>query len=458
MKKYAVAVIIVSLIALLGFVFISTYFQPIDSLMRPPQVEGDNLSIQLAFEEFVGKDYLLKQPVSGNYRSAYTFIDLTGDNDDEVIVFYSHSDDLGIVRMNVLDKTEDKWVSLADFQSVHNDIQEIDFADLNGDGTKEIIVGWTVFGESYSKLITVYHISNDKGKIIIEPVYGDYYSMFKIADIDCDGCNDILSLKYATAGNTAEYTASLLSYGKKGIGERGAFVLDNSISSLAAVNFDFLEDENVKRVYVDGYKIDGGMTTDCFLWKETENNFERYNVAGSTVGAISSRTFSVLCRDINSDGIIEVPTEEFLPNISDNSNTGLSVLKNSYLGQSLINWVTVSEDSAETVERHIIMSQYGYCFKFSEKWLGNVSVINDPQKGVLTFWSVEMMDGIPVRNRKLFSIMTLTDIDLETIGEISFSYSQITQLKGKFYYSRIYDAGVEYGITKKEIKQRIIAG
>ena len=31
MKKYAVAVIIVSLIALLGFVFISTYFQPIAS-------------------------------------------------------------------------------------------------------------------------------------------------------------------------------------------------------------------------------------------------------------------------------------------------------------------------------------------------------------------------------------------------------------------------------------------
>ena len=104
------------------------------------------------------------------------------------------------------------------------------------------------------------------------------------------------------------------------------------------------------------------------------------------------------------------------------------------------------------------MSQYGYSFKFSEKWLGGVSVINDPQKGVLTFWSVDFKDGVPVRNRKLFSIMTLTDIDLETIGEISFSYSQITQLKGRFYYSRIFDAGVEYGITKKEIKQRIIAG
>ena len=104
------------------------------------------------------------------------------------------------------------------------------------------------------------------------------------------------------------------------------------------------------------------------------------------------------------------------------------------------------------------MSQYGYRFRFSEKWLGNVSVSNDPRKGILTFWSVENIDGTIVKNKKLFSVMTITEIDLETIGEISFTYSQLMHLKGNFYYSKIYDAGVDYGITKKEIKQRIIAG
>ncbi len=457
MKKYAVLVIAVSLIALLGFVFVSTYFQPVDSLLRPPQVEGENLLIQQTFEENVGKDYLLKQPISGSYRSAYTFIDLTGDKNDEVIVFYSKSDDLGIVRMNVLDKAEGQWVSIADFQSAHNDIQEIDFADLNGDGTKEIIVGWTVFGESYSKVITVYHIGTVENRIIIEPVYADYYSMFRIADIDSNGNEDILSLKYVTAGSTAEYSVSLLTYEKNAIVKRGSFVLDNSISSVAAVNFDTLKDENINRIFVDGHKVDGGMTTDCFSWNNDESNFERYYVSGINVSALSSRISSVLCSDINSDGIIEVPTEEFLLNISD-EDSSVGGLISSDLGQSLISWVSVREHEVKTVERHIIMSQYGYRFKFSEKWLGNVSVINDPHKGILTFWSVEMKDGKPIKGKKLFSIMTLTDLDLETIGEISFSYSQITQLKGKFYYSRIYNSGVEYGITKKEIKQRIIAG
>ena len=458
MRKYAMAVLIISLIALLGFAFVSTYFQPVDSLIRPPQAEGENLSIQLAFSEAVGEDYLLKQPMNGKYRSAYTFIDLTGDKNDEVIVFYSKSNDLGIVRMNVLDKTDGEWVSVADFQSVHNDIQEIEFADLNGDGTKEIVVGWTAFGESYSKLITVYQINGDKTATHIEPVYVDYYSMFRVADVDCDGNEDILSLKYATAGNTAEYTAALITYDENSVQVKGAFTIDNSISSVAAVNFDFLEEENIKRIFIDGHKVDGGMITDCFLWQEDINDFERYNVAGVGVSALSSRTSSVLCSDINSDSLIEVPCEEYLANISTEVPDISNAKTTNNLGPSLINWVSVSEDSAETLERHIIMSQYGYSFRFSEKWLGNVSVINDSQKGILTFWSVNIKDGIPQKGKKLFSIMTITEIDLDTIGEISFTYSQLTQLKGKLYYSKIYDAGVDYGITNKEIKNRIIAG
>ncbi len=449
MRKYAVSVIVVSLIALLGFLFITTYFQPVDSLIRPPKVEGENLSIQLAFENSIDGDYVLKQPLSGEYRSAYIFADLTGDNDDEVIVFYSRSQELGIVHMNVLDKIDGEWTSIADFQSVYNDIQEINFADLNGDETKEVIVGWTVFGDSYAKSMTVYQISGDNN-IVLSPIFTDYYSMFGVYDIDSDGNDDILSIKHTTAGNTTEYTAALMTYEADKILVSDTFTLDNSLSSVAAINFDSIDSENLNRVFIDGYKIDGGMITDCLLWKGSEGIFERYNLSGTSITSISSRTTSVLCSDINNDGIIEVPSEEYLPNISDNEVNNL--------GQCLINWVSVNENSAEVIDRHIILSQYGYRFRFSEKWLGNVTVSNDPQKGILTFWSVKNIDGLIIKNKKLFSVMTITEIDLETIGEISFTYSQLMQLKGKLYYSKIYDAGVDYGITKKEIKQRIIAG
>ena len=454
MKKYAVGFVLVFLIALLGFFVFTTTFQPVDSLMRPPKVEGENLSIQLAFEEKIGTDYVLKRPLRGNYRNAYTFIDLTGDKNNEVIVFYSKSDSLGIVRMNVLRNIEGKWKSIADFQSVHNDILEVEFADLNGDGNKEIIVGWSVFQDSYSKLMSIYEVSEDSDSVRIHPIYGDYYSMFKVTDIDGNNINDILTIKYATAAESAEYTASFLSYDDSGFTEKGSFILDKSLNSIGAINFDYIDNNSQTRIFVDGYKVDSGMITDCFVWNKDKNEFSHYLVSGVSVPALTSRTSTVFCKDINGDGLIEIPTEDYLPNISVNND----LVKNNNLGTSLIVWLWIDEDEFEYVESHIILSQYGYSFRFKQSWLDNVSVENDQQRGLLTFWSLNYIDGVAIKDKELFSIMTLSDFDLETISELSFYYSMLDQVKEKYYYCRIYDEGYEYGITKKDIRNRMILG
>lgn len=450
MKKYAIWLIIIALIALLGFTIVTTTFRPLESLMKPPKVEGENLAIQLAFEEKIGTDYVLKQPISGNRRSAYNFIDLTGNSKDEVVVFYSKADNLGIVRMNVLDNINGEWKSVADFQSVYNDIQEVEFADLNGDGNKEIIVGWSVYQDSYSKLMSVYEINDRKDTVRIYPIYGDYYSKFSIIDIDNNGKNDILTVKYATAGSSAEYTASFLSYEGIKIKEKSHFTLDKSLNSVAAINFDHTE--NGARIFIDGYKADSGMLTDCFAWNNIDNSFERYIVSGNSVASLTSRTSTVFCKDINSDGLIEIPMEEYLPNISVNGN------KTNNLGTSLITWLWIDENYTEFVESRIILSQYGYSFKFNKHMLGNVSVINDTEKSLLTFYSLKNENGIIIKDEPLFSIMTLTEFDLDIISELSFYYSLIDQVKDKYYYCRIYDAAEEYGLNKKEIKNRIILG
>ena len=79
-------------------------------------------------------------------------------------------------------------------------------------------------------------------------------------------------------------------------------------------------------------------------------------------------------------------------------------------------------------------------------------------KSLLTFYSFKNENGIIVKDESLFSIMTLTEFDLDIISELSFYYSLIDQVKDKYYYCRIYDAAEEYGLNKKEIKNRIILG
>lgn len=452
MKKYAVGLIFLSVMALIACVGISTAFEPLDTLMKPPRVEGENLSIQLAFEENLGGNYLLKQPISGEHRSAYTFIDLTGDDEDEVIVFYSISDELGIVRMNVLDKIDGIWKSVADFRSVYNDIQEVAFADLNKDGSKEIIVGWITMPDSYSKLMSVYEIVTDD-EMRIESVYSDYYSMFRVADIDRDGSDDVLALKQTPSANTAERTVFLIKYENGILVEKGDFVLDKSFSSLAGINLDFGIDNTQTTVYIDGYNVDGSLATDCLQWSSDSDSFTRCFVGDMSVSALSSRLSNVLCKDINSDGIIDIPTEEYLTyydKLDDTQNSGEHSL-------NLINWINIHNEDTRIIGRYLNFPQYGFSFSFDEAWRDRICVDSNSQNDTVTFYSLAEYNGKLVKDKKLFSIMSKTDLDLDSIRDLYIHYTEVSYIKGRFYFCRIYEKAEEFGVTKKDIKGRIIA-
>ncbi len=449
MKKYAIGLIFLSILALIGCVVITTAFEPMDTLMKPPKVDGENLSIQLAFEENVGENYLLKQPISGSYRSAYSFVDISGDGENEVVVFYSMSNDLGIVRMNVLDKIDGVWKSVADFVSVYNDIQEIAFSDLNGDGRKEIIVGWITLPESYSKLLSVYEIKVGTD-IEIEAVYSGNYSMFKVTDIDSDGNHDILSLNQNHIGNSSEYTAFILQYGEGKLSKTSDFTMDKSFSSLAAVNFDSSASDDGKRIYIDGYNSEGTLATDCIRWDEENKTFDRCFIDGVSVSTLSSRSSKVLCKDINSDGIIEIPTEKHLVYLDRDDYTDHSM--------NFIDWVNIYETGLNHISQYLVFTQYGFSYNLLTDLYGKVCVENNTEKSELTFYSVINENDSFVKDKKLFSIAVKSEIDLESISELPFHYTEISYINGRFYFCRLYEAAEELGITYKEVKNRIIAG
>lgn len=453
MKKYSAILVSVAVMLAAALFFLVSEFKPINSLMRPPKVEGDNLAIQLAFEETVGGNYLLKQPIKGDYRSAYTFIDLDGDDDDEVIVFYSGQDAIDIVRMNVLDVINGAWHSIADFESLHNQIQEVKFADLNGDRLKEIIVGWATYQDDYSKLLSVYKINQVGNGFSIKPVFDDSYSHFEIIDIDSDGKKDILSLKRMAVPNTpeSEYRASFLSYTKKGINEIAGIALDRSIASVTSVTADFNKETLLRRIYVDGYKVDSGMATDCFYWNKKDSCFEKITYGGVSLTAITSRSIGVFCTDINFDGFIEIPIEEILP--ASSVETAERITDS---GQSIIKWAQIGDGILNTVEYRIMNSSAGYSFSFDKEWLGKITVENDVVEGIITFCELKNINGQFERGAPYFSIKTVTDDSM--ISYFTTDYDYLLNNKGQYYYCRIFDAGEKFGITYKKIKNRMIMG
>lgn len=448
MRKYAFSFLIVLVVSMLAVVLFSNSFESVDSLMKPPKLEGENLEIQLAFEKNVGTNYILKSPIKGRHRSAFTFVDLTGDKDNEAVVFYSKSNEIGVVRMNVLDEIDGEWVSIADFESIHNEIQQIEFADLNGDKVKEIIAGWATYQNDISKSISIYEfVSDDDNKAAINLIYTDTYSEFSIIDIDFNGVNDILNLKLTTTGLSTEYIATFLKYGKDGVTEKGSVPLDLSISSIKSVSsdkaYDFL------RIFVDGYKIDSGMTTDCFYWNNENGEFKRYRYAEQSVSNLTSRVTNVNCTDINDDSVVEIPIEEMLP-----ASAVINAEKAVFSEQALVKWTHIGDKYLKTVEHQLINQSCGYSFVFNEQWLGKVTVENNMANGTLTFYELNKSSGSFVKGKELFSIQTYFEIPLDR--DTTYYYKYLGSNKGKYYYYRIYTEGENFGISKSIIKKNMI--
>ena len=447
MKKYFLAIIVLILSVVLTILVTGFEFENLESLMKPPMVEGENRKIQLAFENFAGKEYRLITPLKGEYRSAYNFFDLNGDTEDEVIVFYSKNGENDVVRMNVLDKnTDGTWVSIADIGTEYSDVQQVEFADLNGDKIKEIIVGWTVFQNEYVKTMDVYMLSKKKDIFIFERVYNSTYYDFRTFDINCDARKDILKIDYIKNFDRAEYVATYLGYSEDGISDFSSIALDLSFSSITSVTSDYIKEENRRRLYFDGPKHESGMITDCVYFNSNNGKLEKEKTGFQPFGVLSSRIANITSKDINNDGLIEIPKEKEML-------LGENIAKDGSMKLLVTEWIQINSQRTDTVSYDVLNSTYGYSYRISKDEFSKVTVKNNLVTGEMTFYKLDNFNGYYKKGDALFTIIATENSD--NAEEFDFRYKYLSRKNKYYYFCRIYDQGERAGISKSVISKNI---
>lgn len=450
MKKYTLALL--ALLMSVAFILVMSEFEfkPLDALMKPPMVEGENQEIQLAFEEIAGRNYRLIAPLKGNHRSAYTFFNLNGDSTDEVIVFYSKKEDKDIVRMNILGENSDgKWVSLADIETGHSDVQKIEFADLNGDKIKELIVGWTVFRNEYAKSMHVYSITENAGTYSFENIYSSPYYDFELIDVNCDAVKDILKIDYVKAMDRAEYKAVLLNCNDNAVSEVSSVKLDLSFSSVTSVTSEYIESKNLRRIYIDGIKHESGTMTDCIYFDSKTGHLKKERGGFPPVSVWSSRISNIASADINDDGLIEIPVEEEIvlsEVISENTSQQNK--------QFMIKWRQLDKSRYDVIYSEILNPVYGYSYKIDNDFQNHFTITNNIDDGILTFYALDYTGGKFKKGEKLFSIYAIASADADDFND--YRYKFLKENHRFSYYCIIYDAGENSGISKSEIRKNII--
>lgn len=267
-----------------------------EELMRAPEMTQDQEEISKAIRSQLDPNAQLVTPLGGVNKSALQFADLDGDGQEEVAVFYKLESQGQQVMCKVLQKNGQDWKTYTEIKGNGNEVDQVYFADLVGDGKYEMIVGWQLFNQS-TKGLSVYKFSKGSNEI-----FSTTYDQVTLSDIDDDETDEIILIQSGkdTAANRVifykyqqgkiqnlyeaelEYPISRyvgLSVGNASSGGKGLFLdyisENNTLTELLIIG----QDGQLRRVFTEEEKV-----------------------------AYTARQTKEKCSDIDGDGIIEIPS------------------------------------------------------------------------------------------------------------------------------------------------------
>ena len=282
-----------------------------ESFLQPPKIGGQQQAVQTALETYVrdtaggGVRFTPEYPMIGEYTAAFTLCDGQGFPVDEetepstAVVFYSLSTAPEETRVNLLRQEEDGWVSVADAVGTGTAIHQVAFGDLDGDGTAELITGWSGYNNRTFHL-TVY----DTDEALVPLSRDLLYSTFFVGDVTASGCDSVVLL---TTGNEA----SVSLYGMQdGVLAKGdSLTLTTPVQQFGDMTLCRLAD-GVHGLFVEALSGVDTATTQLLLYEGGKLTAPLDN---QDAALYTTRNGLLAARDIDGDGVVEIPSHSVLP-------------------------------------------------------------------------------------------------------------------------------------------------
>jgi hypothetical protein len=388
----------------------------IDDLISPVSPFGDNTDIQSAMDSYAKNGYSLKTPNDGDYISSYNFYDIDADGEDEAFAFYEPSDNLGTIDMAVIKKIDDKWQVIDNIKGDGKDIHSIAFNDVNGDNQEDILICWDVISNSSNHELSVYQYKQKDDTIKLSKIDDSItVNNYICVDIDNDSVDELLLFEINT-GTSSSVKAELYSLKKNSFKLLGETKLDSHITSYTKLQIE--NAENDVRVYADAIGSDGAsMLTEIIYWSNGYNTiispFYSYST-GKTKE--TSRSAMISSRDINDDGLIEIPTDKSFKKLPS--------------AVSVVDWNIYKNTTLIHTDYSILVKDDGYFVIIPDEYIDKISIKYDEDSRLMTV--------INKSNKKeVFQIMPVLKA---TYDEKDFDgYTTILEDSGYYYLAKCSD-------------------
>ena len=341
----------------------------IDSLLVPPRLSGEQEQIYQALQDAVGKDIKLQYPKSGEYLSAFILADFDGDRAEESLVFYEKS---GLsaaensLRMNVLDKNGETWMSVCDVPAVGAEIERVMISPIGMKTATRIAVGYSVVDQSDRALVVYDYANGNLSQTFTAP-----YSLFDIHDLDGNGTQELLILR----SDNSMGNALAMVYAPDGQDQfrKTQLSLRSSCTGFSQVLYARQEDD-AAIVYADMLTGVTTMQTELFRYDGSKMH---HVLEDTSAVSETNRPVSCLTLDIDGDGTPEIPVQTVFPGYEGTASDQ---------NIRLTRWMTAEGSQLREKYRGYYSVSEGYAFMMPEPWRENVTAVSDGLTGDIVFY------------------------------------------------------------------------
>lgn len=409
-----------------------------DSFISPPRTSGEMRDIEQALKKSVNGAYTLKYPTAGDYRSAYIMVDLMDDGvKNFAVAFYSMvgSDNVVTMHLNLMKKTDDRWVSVSDISVAAVGVEKLVLSDLNGDGTKEMIVGWNVYA-GLDKKVAAYTLQGATLNSLVQ----EQYTNFICCDLMGDGRDELFVINHDV--DNAVASARFFAFDKGNISQVGSCNIDGAVTSFNEPTLNMLS-SGTPAIFIDAFK-GTGMQTEIVYYKDKESGLVAPLYQAGMVGLSPTyRSSTVACMDINSDGYLDIPIIEPIYNFD--------------LGpeHSTLNHMTrwcMYNGSDFSVSLFAVMNYTdGYYFEVPQKWQDRITVSMSVESRLRTvnLWNVE--DGSFVS--ELLKVRAVSETEWDQPNNGFYGYKELGRSDGIVYIVMISNYSGDEAMKYDEFKE-----
>ena len=436
--KQRMGAVLLSLCLLLTFSGCSFAAFDTKNLMAPPKVNEDQQAIQELLQG--GRpDITFVYPQSGDYRSAVTMVDFTGDGVKDAIGFYSSdTGNSGGVEVQFLLKTEAGWESAATFQNSALQVDRICFGTLSETGHNLILIGWgSTAGTTGRTAGANAYVYSPDGSITEYPL--GTYAELAITDFDRDGIVEVFTVdKFlpaeAEGDEPTPAQAKIFAWVAGSMAEVYSVDADNSIAGYSSAAFGELT-SSLSGVVLDGIKADGSISTQIFYLDgyDLKNAPDGVNTEEYSNPFLRPSTASVVSRDINGDGLLEIPQVSLLPGLPEETLPDVTCYQ--------VDWCRFQPDTlCRTMVRTMMNPTENYWFRVPQALAGKITSSNDPARRMVIYTEVvetsDEEDGYRL-NETLFAIRVFTRSAWESRGSTS-GYEQLAVQNDSVYGIQVF--------------------